>query len=58
MFTTGARCGKIVVLGSGHMFSDKYLSSEKNDRLREMIFTFLTSDKIFLNNVDAEDPEV
>lgn len=40
------------------MFSDKYLSSEKNEKLREMIFTFLTSDKVFLNNVDAEDPEV
>ncbi|KAK7590205.1 hypothetical protein V9T40_001818 [Parthenolecanium corni] len=54
----GIHCGKIVVLGSGHMFSDKYLSSEKNEKLREMIFTFLTSDKVFLNNVDAEDPEL
>lgn len=54
----GNKGGKIVVLGSGHMLSDKYLNCEKNDGFRDIIFSFLTTDKIMLNNIDAEDPEV
>lgn len=55
---TGEKCGKIAVIGSGHMLSDKYINCEKNDRFREMIFNFLTTDNITLNNIDADDPEV
>jgi hypothetical protein len=54
----GKKGGKIAVIGSGHVFSDKYLSSECNDRLSEVIFDFLTTDDIALNTLDAEDPEV
>lgn len=35
--------GKIVVIGSGHMFSDKYIDQESNDKFREIIFEFLKS---------------
>lgn len=55
---TGMKTGKIAVLGSGHMLSDKYLNCEKNDRFRDIIFNFLTTDNVILNNIDAEDPEV
>ncbi|XKL65664.1 hypothetical protein PGB90_009084 [Kerria lacca] len=54
----GEKCGKIAVIGSGHMLSDKYINCEKNDRFREMIFNFLTTDNITLNNIDADDPEL
>lgn len=40
------------------MLSDKYLNCEKNDGFRDIIFSFLTTDKIMLNNIDAEDPEI
>lgn len=35
--------GKIVVMGSGHMFSDKYIDQENNEKFREVIFEFLKS---------------
>ncbi|KAK9872412.1 hypothetical protein WA026_017871 [Henosepilachna vigintioctopunctata] len=37
---TGA---KIIALGSGHMFSDKYIDHEDNDKFREIIFNYLMS---------------
>ena len=50
--------GKLVVIGSTHVFSDQYLDKEENNKLQEVIFRWLTSDEISLNPIDAEDPEV
>lgn len=50
--------GRLVVLGSCHFFADPYLEKEDNDRLRDAIFRFLTTDQVHLNAVDAEDPDV
>lgn len=47
-----------MVVGSGHIFSDKYLGSECNDQFSDIIFDFLTGNNISLNALDAEDPEV
>lgn len=60
MYVTGLsqKGGKLVVLGSGHFLADPYLEKEDNDRLRDAIFRFLTTDQVQLNAVDAEDPEV
>ena len=55
---TGKKRGKIAVIGSGHMFSDKYLGSERNNKFSDIIFDFLTGDSIMLNTLDADDPEV
>lgn len=52
------RAGKLVVLGSGYFFADPYLEKEDNDRLRDAIFRYLTTDQVQLNAVDAEDPEI
>lgn len=30
-----------MVIGSGHMFSDKYIDQENNDKFRMIIFDFL-----------------
>lgn len=46
------------MLGSSHVLSDQYIDKEDNDKLREVIFSFLTSDKLQLNALDADDPEV
>lgn len=32
-----------MVIGSGHMFSDKYIDQENNEKFRELIFEFLKS---------------
>ena len=50
--------GKVVVLGSAHMFHDHYIDKEENSKLQDVIFRWLTSDDITLNAIDAEDPEV
>lgn len=46
------------MLGSSHVLSDQYIDKEDNDKLREVIFSFLTSDNLQLNALDADDPEV
>lgn len=50
--------GKLVVMGSAHVFSDQYLDKEENSKLQEVVFRWLTSDEISLNTIDADDPEV
>ena len=50
--------GKLVVMGSAHIFSDQYLDKEENNKLQEVVFRWLTSDEISLNTIDADDPEV
>ena len=54
----GGTGGKLAVLGSAHVFSDQYIDKEDNDKVREIIFSFLTSNSVKLNLVDADDPEV
>ncbi|KAJ8313480.1 hypothetical protein KUTeg_008967 [Tegillarca granosa] len=50
--------GKLVVVGSVHMFHDQYIDKEENSKILDVIIRFLTSDEIRLNPIDAEDPEV
>lgn len=40
------------------MLSDQYLDKEDNNRVKDVIFDFLTSDNFKLNEIDADDPEV
>ncbi|QQP54512.1 Intraflagellar transport protein 52-like protein, partial [Caligus rogercresseyi] len=49
--------GKLAVLGSTAIFSDQYIDKEDNHKLKDIVFNFLTSDEIKLNQIDAEDPE-
>ncbi|XP_018589519.1 intraflagellar transport protein 52 homolog [Scleropages formosus] len=50
--------GKLAVLGSCHMFSDQYLEKEENSKIMDVVFQWLTTDNIHLNQIDAEDPEI
>ncbi|KAJ3219095.1 Intraflagellar transport protein 52 [Dinochytrium kinnereticum] len=50
--------GKIVVVGSGEMFSDRYLEKEENAKLLDVIIRLLTTDTIQLNAIDANDPDI
>ena len=50
--------GRLAVLGSAAMMSDSYIDKEDNSRVKDVILSFLTSDEVQLNKIDAEDPEV
>ncbi|KFQ18646.1 Intraflagellar transport protein 52, partial [Merops nubicus] len=54
----GQQGGKIAALGSSHMFSDQYLDKEENSKIMDVLFRWLTSSDIQLNQVDMEDPEI
>ena len=49
----------MVVLDSSILLlSDQYIDKEDNNRVKDVLLSFLTSDDIKLNKIDAEDPEV
>ena len=50
--------GRLAVLGSAAMMSDTYIDKEDNSKVKDVILSFLTSDEVQLNKIDAEDPEV
>ncbi|GIY05839.1 intraflagellar transport protein 52 homolog [Caerostris extrusa] len=50
--------GKIVVLGSTHMFCDAYIDNEENLKIMNVIFSHLTTSGLQLNAIDADDPEI
>ncbi|XP_069369110.1 intraflagellar transport protein 52 homolog isoform X2 [Paralichthys olivaceus] len=57
-FYQGKEAGKLVVLGSCHMFSDQYIDKEENSKILDMVLQWLMTDNIQLNQIDAEDPEI
>ncbi|XP_047905043.2 intraflagellar transport protein 52 homolog isoform X2 [Anser cygnoides] len=50
--------GKMAALGSCHMFSDQYLDKEENGKIMDVLFQWLTTSDIHLNQMDVEDPEI
>ena len=50
--------GRLMVIGSGHMFSDAYIIKEENTRLLDVLMQMLTTDDINLNSIDATDPDI
>eukprot|EP01147_Barroeca_monosierra_P000715 gene715-4008_t len=50
--------GKLVVMGSCHLFSDQYLDKEDNGTLLDVILNWFTNDKFKLNHIDAEEPDI
>ncbi|XP_052258135.1 intraflagellar transport protein 52 homolog [Dreissena polymorpha] len=50
--------GKLVVLGSAHMFSDQYIDKEENSKILDVLLQFLTTDDIKFNVIDADAPEI
>ncbi|XP_014271735.1 intraflagellar transport protein 52 homolog isoform X1 [Halyomorpha halys] len=50
--------GKMAVIGSGHIFSDRYLEKEDNLQVLNLLLTYLTTDNLELNPIDIEDPEI
>lgn len=50
--------GRVVVMGSSHVFHDTYIHKEDNFVLMEMIVHFMTNRDFTLNPIDAENPEI
>ncbi|XP_006639502.1 intraflagellar transport protein 52 homolog [Lepisosteus oculatus] len=57
-FHQAKEAGRLAVLGSCHMFSDQYLDKEENSKIMDVLFQWLMTDEIHLNQIDAEDPEI
>lgn len=57
-FQEGERTGKLVVLGSCHMFSDQYVDKEDNSKIMEVVLQWLMTDSITMNGTDAEAPAI
>ena len=51
---------QLLVVFNGFMLllSDQYIDKEDNNRVKDVLLSFLTSDDVKLNKIDAEDPEV
>ena len=59
MFGQSLQLWLVVVLDSSMLLlSDQYIDKEDNNRVKDVLLSFLTSDDIKLNKIDAEDPEV
>lgn len=51
--------GRIVAIGAGHMFSDKYIDQENNEKFREILFEFLkSSGGVKVTHTDHDDVDV
>ncbi|XP_056648098.1 intraflagellar transport protein 52 homolog isoform X1 [Diorhabda sublineata] len=51
--------GRLVAVGSSHIFSDKYLDHENNDKLRELIMDFLMGqEKVPIPSTDYDDIDI
>lgn len=52
-FHEGKGTGKLVVLGSCHMFSDKYIDKEENSKILDAVLQWLMTEEIGTNGSDA-----
>lgn len=50
--------GKILAIGSGHMFSDKYINDESNVNIWDFFLTILTEEDFKFDNLDLTDVEI
>lgn len=50
--------GKLIVVGSAQIFADQYIDKDENGKLFDVIIQLLTSDKISLNSIDANEPDI
>ncbi|KAJ3209464.1 Intraflagellar transport protein 52, partial [Clydaea vesicula] len=50
--------GKLLVMGSVQMFGDQYIEKEENGKIFDVILQWLTTDKIVLNTIDSNEPDV
>ncbi|KAI9179974.1 hypothetical protein H9P43_005306 [Blastocladiella emersonii ATCC 22665] len=50
--------GKLAVVASIDMFADTYIDKEDNAKLFHVLVDWLTSDRVHLNPIDANEPEI
>jgi intraflagellar transport protein 52 len=52
------KSGKVLATGSAQMFSDQYIDKEENGKIFDIFVQYLTKDKIVMNPIDANEPDV
>ena len=57
-YQTSPKSGKVIAVGSAQMFSDAFIEKEENGKLFDVLIQILTSDKITLNSIDANEPDI
>ncbi|KAJ3375358.1 Intraflagellar transport protein 52 [Allomyces arbusculus] len=50
--------GKLAVVASVDMFADQYMDKEDNGKIFQVLIDWLTSDRVQLNSIDANEPEI
>ncbi|KAJ6217546.1 hypothetical protein RDWZM_008703 [Blomia tropicalis] len=50
--------GQMIVLGSGHVFMDKYLHKENNVLLLDLFMSYFNGGTFALNSIDSLNPEI
>ena len=59
MYSSKTGNGRLCVIGSTHIFEDKWLDKEDNAKLSDVIFRWLARDpEVNLRQIDADDPEI
>ncbi|OAJ36371.1 hypothetical protein BDEG_20550 [Batrachochytrium dendrobatidis JEL423] len=58
VYQTSNKGGKMIVVGSAKMFSDEYIEKEENAKLFDVLIQLLTSDKVVLNSIDSNEPDI
>lgn len=48
----------MVVVGSSLMLADSYIDKEDNSDLAQVIISFLVTNDVILNQIDADDPDI
>ena len=54
----GTHAGKLVVIGSAHIFEDNWIDEEENSKLQEVVFKWLVEDGFSLDSIDADSPDL
>ncbi|TWW61881.1 intraflagellar transport protein 52 homolog [Takifugu flavidus] len=57
-FREGKGTGKLVVLGSCHMFSDEYIDKEENSKILDAVLQWIMTDDAGMNGTDAAVPAI
>lgn len=55
-FREGKGAGKLVVLGSCHMLSDRYIHEEENGRIMDFVLRWILTDSVCVTGADDEAP--
>lgn len=57
-FYENEQSGKMIVLGSGHVLTDKYIGKESNQLVLDLLLAYFMDASFTLNTIDSLNPEI